>query len=391
MILRLAFRNILGNGWRSLVNMLILCIVLIGIFWTQGMYHSWMLVAETQQIDWEYGKGLLRVNSYDPYDAFSWDSSYAQIPPKIKPLIEQGEIVPVLYSPATIYPQGRMMQAMVKGISSKQNVLKFPTLLLDSNYQDVIPVVIGSAMARSSRLQKGDVFSIRIKDVNGAFNALDAEVVEILSIPVPTADIGTVWVNIEDLQKVKLAHEMASHFVLGKEQFSDFADDKFRYIDKDEYFADLYQIRKSERSQEFIMYGLLLFLAMIAIFDTQALAVFKRRKEIGTLSALGLPLSKITLLFTLEGVMYMVFASILSAVLGFPLFWYFAKYGYRLPKGYEDFGIQGFSEPIYFTYPLGLIFATLLFVFVLTAIISWIPTRKIAKLNPTDALRGKVN
>jgi ABC-type antimicrobial peptide transport system permease subunit len=77
--------------------------------------------------------------------------------------------------------------------------------------------------------------------------------------------------------------------------------------------------------------------------------------------------------------------------LGFPLFWYFAKYGYQIPKGYDDFGIQGFSEPIYFSYPLGLIGGTLLFVFVLTAVVSWLPTRKIARLNPVDALRGKVN
>jgi ABC-type lipoprotein release transport system permease subunit len=44
---------------------------------------------------------------------------------------------------------------------------------------------------------------------------------------------------------------------------------------------------------------------MIAIFDTQVLSLFKRRKEIGTLSALGMTQQQIIGLFTVEGLLYM--------------------------------------------------------------------------------------
>ena len=40
MILKLAVRNIIGNGWRSLVNVLILSIVLIGMVWMQGLFDG---------------------------------------------------------------------------------------------------------------------------------------------------------------------------------------------------------------------------------------------------------------------------------------------------------------------------------------------------------------
>ncbi len=391
MILRLALRNILGNGWRSLINMMILCVVLVGIIWMQAMYFSWIRAAETQQKDWVFAQGMLRVRSYDPFDAFSWDDSYAPVPSTLDQAVRAGEVVPVLYSPATFYPQGRMISGMVKGIPTGQKLLKFPSQYLEAEAGTFIPAVIGTSMAKSSRLQEGDVFTIRIRDAEGAFNTLDAEVVKVIQIPVPTADMNTVWVNIEDLRAIKNTPGAASHLALGDKSLASYENEDFRNIPKSEYFADLYQIRETERVQEFMMYGLLLFLAMLAIFDTQALAVFKRRKEIGTLAALGVTKEKIALLFTLEGVLYMVFATVLSLVLGFPLFWYFARYGYQIPDGYEDFGIQGFSEPIYFSYPLGLIGGTLLFVFVLTAVVSWLPTRKIARLNPVDALRGKVN
>lgn len=391
MILRLAFKNILGYGWRSTVNMLILGIVLIGMIWMQAMYYSWIKITEKQQKAWEYGKGMLRVTSYDPFDAFSWDKSYAPIPEAIKPAIDAGKAMPVLLSPATIYPDGRMMPAMVKGIPVSQNLLDFPSGLLKAKDNGLIPVIMGTSMAKSTRLQEGDIFALRIKDSSGAFNALDVQLLKVVPMPVPAIDIGTVWIGLDDLQSVKAMPEMASYFVLGDPQLGRLPATGFRFIPNDEYFADLYQIRETERGQEYIMYGLLLFLAMIAVFDSQALAVFKRRREIGTLSALGMTKGKIALLFTTEGVLYMVFASIVAVVLGFPLFWYFAVYGYRIPAGYEDFGMPGFSEPIRFSYPLPLILGTLAFVFVLTAFVSWLPTRRIASLKPTDALRGKVN
>jgi len=392
MIFRLALKNIIGNGWRSLVNMLILTLVLIGLIWMQAMYYSWIKVAETQQKDWEYASGMLRVTSYDPFDAFSWDKSHALLPASLKPYIANDKAVPVLLSPATIYPQGRMMSAMVKGIPAAQKLLKFPATELKIQGDDgYIPAIIGASMGRSSRLSEGDSFSMRIKDMSGAFNALDLQVVKIVNIPVPTMDIGTVWIDLAQLQEIKQMPDRVSYIVFSDAAIAETKTQDFRYIAPAEYFADLYSIRETERGQEFIMYGLMLFLAMIAVFDSQALAVFKRRREIGTLTALGMTQNKIAMLFTAEGVCYMLFATVGAAVLGFPLFYYFAISGYKLPTGYEDFGMIGFSEPIYFSYPLHIIFGTIIALFALTAFVSWLPTRKIARLNPTDALRGKVN
>ncbi|HRX76137.1 MAG TPA: hypothetical protein P5342_01660, partial [Candidatus Cloacimonadota bacterium] len=213
MILRLAFRNIINNGWRSLINVVVISIVLIIMVWTQAMYYSWIRLAEIQQSEWEYGEGMLRVRAYDPYDAFSFEDSYAPVPGELKPGIESGEVVPVLLAPASIYPQGRMMGAIVKGMPQQQNILSFPSHRLESGSSDLTPVVIGQAMAKSSRLEAGDVFTIRIRDISGAYNAIDAIVDTVLFIPAPTADVGTIWVNLAELQRIRGAEDMASYFV----------------------------------------------------------------------------------------------------------------------------------------------------------------------------------
>ncbi|HCM14586.1 MAG TPA: ABC transporter permease, partial [Candidatus Cloacimonas sp.] len=152
MILRLAFKNIIHNGYRSLVNIVVVSIVLIIMVWTQAMYYSWIRLAENQQKYWEYGKGMLRVKTYDPYDPLSYEDSHAPIPEELRSGVEQGDLLPVLLAPATIYPQGRMLSAIIKGIPAEQDILVFPSDKLSAQQSDIIPVLIGSAMAKSTRL-----------------------------------------------------------------------------------------------------------------------------------------------------------------------------------------------------------------------------------------------
>ena len=58
--------------------------------------------------------------------------------------------------------------------------------------------------------------------------------------------------------------------------------------DLDFLLRDIRELVKRKTVGSSIMYVLLLFLAMVAIFDTQILSVFRRKKEMGTLMALGM-------------------------------------------------------------------------------------------------------
>jgi ABC-type lipoprotein release transport system permease subunit len=49
------------------------------------------------------------------------------------------------------------------------------------------------------------------------------------------------------------------------------------------------------------------------------------------------------------------------------------------------------GEKLFPVYSVGLVVATTLLVLAITTIVSFLPTRKIAKLKPTDALRGRMS
>ena len=130
-------------------------------------------------------------------------------------------------------------------------------------------------------------------------------------------------------------------------------------------------------------------LAMLAIFDTQVLSIFRRQKEIGTHIALGMTQRQVITLFTVEGAMHSVLAAILAAIYGIPLLAYQASVGWSMPAGTDDYGLT-IAETIYPAYSIGLVVTTTLIVLITTTIVSYIPSRRISKMKPTDAIRGKI-
>ena len=138
-----------------------------------------------------------------------------------------------------------------------------------------------------------------------------------------------------------------------------------------------------------IMYLLLLFLAMLAIFDTQVLSIWRRRKEMGTLMALGMTRTNIIELFTLEGAFHSILAAVVAALYGIPLLAYVAERGIALPASTDKFGFA-IGERLFPAYSPALIIGTTVLVCFVTTVVSYLPTRKIADLKPTDALRGKL-
>jgi ABC-type antimicrobial peptide transport system permease subunit len=60
-----------------------------------------------------------------------------------------------------------------------------------------------------------------------------------------------------------------------------------------------------------------------------------------------------------------------------------------MPLDTSEFGMA-IAQTLYPVYSLGLVVSTILIVLFTTAIVSYLPSRKIAKMNPTEALRGKL-
>jgi putative ABC transport system permease protein len=385
---KLALRNLLGAGLRTWLNVIVLSFTFIIIIWLKGLLEGWDRQAKNDMIKWEIGAGQFWHASYDPFDPFTLSDSHGFIPDFLTDSVSSGAIVPVLISQATIYPNGRMQSVLLKGITPEQEVLALPSLKLKSDGVD-IPAIIGRSMAENTQLKEGDYVTVRWRDKNGTFDATEIRIVAIFETNVPTVDVGQVWLSIDKVREMMLLPGEATLLITGREGWKSADTDEWVFKDQETLLSDIENIIKAKSFVGILIWAILLMMAMLAVFDTQVLSIFRRQKEIGTYVAMGMTRGQVVKLFTIEGAMHSVLAALVAAVYGIPLLALQAIRGISIPVDSKDFGIA-MAAKLYPVYSLALIAGTVITVMLVTTIVSYWPSRKIARLNPTEALRGRI-
>ena len=389
-LFKLALRNLLGAGVRTWLNVGVLSFAFVAIIWMQGYNLGIGEQAMRQQAAAEYAGGQYWQAAYDPYDPITLEDSHGVLPDPLQAMVAQQKATPILIVQATAYPNGRMMSAMLKGIDPGQEIISLPSRFLEQEGEE-LPVMIGSRMSASTGLKVGDVVTIRWRDADGVFDAQEFRIAQVFRIAVPSIDQGQFWIALDTLQVLTRMEGEATMVVVEKDGDTDLPGSVSGWVfrDLDFLMRDIMALVKQKTVGSSIFYFVLLFLAMLAIFDTQIFSIFKRKREIGTLMALGLTRSRVIAMFTLEGVMHSVLAAGVAAVYGIPLLMYSNKVGWAMPGAMDSYGFA-IGDTLYPAITAGLIVGTVLLVLTVTTIVSYLPTRRIAKLEPTEALRGKM-
>jgi ABC-type lipoprotein release transport system permease subunit len=385
--IKLAIKNLLGAGLRTWLNVAVLSFAFVVIVFYNGMLDGWNMQAIRDTKAWEIGSGQLWHSQYDRYDPFTIQDAHAPVTGKIQEMVERGDLVPTLITQATAYPNGRMVNISLKGIAPGQDILELPTELFTSSTSDV-PALIGKRMAESAKISKGDNILIRWRDKNGTFDAREITIIGIFDSDVPAVDNGQIWIPLDTLQEMTGMSGEATLFVsrvpLGNRDFGEWV-----YKNEDDLLKEFNEIMQQKKGSSAIIYFLLLAIALLAIFDTQVLSIFRRQKEIGTYIALGMTRSQVVRIFTVEGSAHSLLALLLGSMYGVPFFAFLQKNGIPMPSSADDAGIS-ISESIIPLYSLGMVVSTILLVVISSTIVSYFPARRISRMKPTDALKGKI-
>jgi len=386
-MIKMAIRSLIGNGLKTWLNVFVLSFTFVLIIFMQGLLEGWNRQALNDTVKWEIAGGEYWSLKYDPYDPFSLDSSAAVMPATLKSEYNAHEIEPVLFSLGTIYPGGRMQSVLLKGIRADQHLIALPTNLLKPTSENDVPVIIGGHMANQANLKVNDLVTLRWRDINGTFEAVDIRVAGIFVTSVPTVDVGQIWLSLDQLQKMTV-RPGASTIIIKSEDVSAQHLTQWPFKDQSELTKQTTAMIKAKSNSYNVLYTIFFLLALIAIFDTQTLSIFRRQREIGTLVAMGMTQRQVVGLFTLEGTMNAVLAILVGAVWGMPLFVIFSINGIHIPMDVSSFGIP-MADRMYPVVTPTLIAGTMTLILIVTALVSYLPARKIARMNPTEAIRGK--
>ncbi len=387
---KLAMKNLIGAGTRTWLNVFVTAISFILIIFMTGMYQGMDAHAKQVTIESEIAGGAYWHPIYDPTDPFTLEDAHGIPPQPVIDLANSGDAMPVLVAQASIYPNGRIMPVMMKGIEPRQTIVDMPTASLLEYEGEAIPVLIGSGMARRANVKVGDTFTIRWLDVNRTYDADEGIVVQIFETENVKIDFGQIWIPLDRVQSM-LAMPGEVTYVSYAQGLDPLAEtDGWLHRDVGYLTQDMTAIIEAKKPGSYMLFGILMALAAMGIFNSQVLSIFRRHKEIGTLMALGMTRTRVVGLFTTEGGMNAFLAIIMAGVLGGPLFYLTATSGIPLPMDYSEMGLIIASRlmPIY---PLALFVSTTALVSIIVLVVSYLPSRRIAKMKPTEALRGKVS
>lgn len=385
--IRLAFKNLLGAGLRTWLNVSVLSFAFVIIVFYNGMIDGWNRQSRIDTREWEMGDGQFWHPEYDRYDPYSIQDAHGTMSEEVMAEVNKKNLVPVLIAQATDFPQGRQHAVTLRGIDPEQTILKLPTAELKPS-GDFDNAIIGKRMAESAKLKVGDRLLMRWRDKNGTFDAHEIRIASIFRCDVPEVDKGQIYLRIEVLQKMMGMGNEATMLIAGN-GFKMRSLKNWIFKDSGFLLADIDKIIQAKKAGGSIMEGLLLIIALIAIFDTQVLSIFRRQKEIGTYIALGMTRLEVVGIFTVEGGAHSILATLLGAAYGIPLFMLIDKVGISMKAAQTtDLPI---AEKIIPYYSFSLIIITIILVVFSATIVSYLPARKIAKMKPTDALKGKLS
>ena len=389
MLFKIALKNLLGARLRTFLNVLVTAFSFFLILFMSAMYDGMLQHAKQVTMDTEIAGGAYWHPEYDPLDPLTFEDAHSVPPAAVQALVGEKKAFPVLVSQASIYPGGRIMPAIMKGIPPGQNIVNMPTDALSGHEEISLPVLIGKGMASDTKLEVGDVFTIRWLDADRTYDANEGTVVHIMDTENFKLDMGHIWIPLNKAQAM-LAMEGEATYVTYEKGVSP-VQNKGDWIPRDINYLvqDMEAIIEADKPGAQVMYMVLLALAAMGIFNAQVLSIFRRGREIGTLMAIGMTRSRVVGLFTLEGGLNAVLSAVVTLIVFGPILWYFGVYGIPLPIDYSEMGLI-VAKRLIPVYTIGLVVSTTILVSIIVLIVSYIPSRRIARMKPTDALRGKV-
>ena len=382
----IAKKNFSRQGLRASLNVLVTALSIIALIFMLSLLNGFQAQATRNVINTDIGGGHYRAPGFDILSPSKWEDYTLKVPDTLLHLHNKDK-AEVLVVQGQLYPNRRLYPVQIRGISMEQSLLQLPLdnlKIFSANFDDLIPVVVGAKMAKKAHLHKGDTLTLKWRDRSGAVDAKDIIIIDVGDILNPRVDEGVVWLRLDHLRlmtdrKNEVSWVAVKHYI---GLISEFEFQPVEFL-----MSDLLALWRQDRMNSKILWAILMTLVCISVFNTQMLNIFKRQKEIGTLMALGMDSQRIVRIFTLEGCLAAIWALVVALLLGLPFFIWFQGVGFDVSHLSES--TLPIRETIYPDYqPMEIIYS-LIIVFILIVASSWFPVKKITRLDPTMALRGR--
>ncbi len=404
----IALRNLRRNTRRSILSMSAIAIAAMAFVFLFGMIEGMKADMAGNLHSFVTGEVRVRHSKYNTYERLNplhlGVENASKTAADIETMQGAARVSPRISFPTAIYRDGETYNARGLGVDFSREI----------EYQELeryvvegsIPepgsdqVLVSHTMAEDIGLELGDTFTLLSQTRSRGMNAITFYVSGFTFYNLSSMDGNMFQAPLERVQYFLHMGGSATEILVKLEdnvQPAAFAGKLNEYFSaRGMKTAEARSWRDIPTTYSFMslaenVYHVIAFffflLGSTVIITTMMMTVYERRKEIGTIAAMGMTGREIVRLFFLEALYLSIIGSAVGVLLGIGITYPFSVYGIDFGAAMEgiDFDI---STAIYPVFNL----KSTLFVFVYSTIVasltSLIPSRQSSKVEPVKALRS---
>lgn len=398
---RLSIKNILRNKRRTVITFAMLSFGTALYVFLAGMFAGFDVTALDSVINFESGDVKVRSKNYDDERVYALDA-LVDNPQNIMPKIKKFAFVKGVTTRLTFFGEmdngidSTPVVAVAVNQETDESVFSLKKYYIEGDLQPNAAVV-GKELAEEMGLSIGDYFFLTFRTKTDAYYSLELWVSGLLLSPDATSNKSKIFMNLDEAQQV-LGVGQAVREINIKTNNVHKATEYAKQMRGEITSADVLSWRETSyaladtleqkgKIVDVILFFVLL-IAMIGIINTILISIYEKRREIGTLKALGMLDKEVRNLFISEGFLLGLVGSLLGVALGALINWYFVVHGF-------DFGSlnSGSSSGMAFIgvvksqWSLQAILIPVVLSTLVSTLAAYLPARKVMKMQPVETLR----
>ncbi len=396
----LALKNIRRAKTRTILTFLILSFGVIVYLVMEGMLAGFDRASFRNYIEFETGHFKVRKAGFDMDHPYDMDNIITETDP-IRGELSSLEFVtgftPRVNFLAELDNGMDSTPVIVTGIDPETdgNVFSLKRYIVEGKLKKG-GCLIGKTLADDMEAGIGNVVYITFRDKEGMFTSVELLVTGLVMTGDPKTNNLTVFINIDEAREY-IGTSGATEITMTVSQYTrvekyepalESALPGYRVQSWKELSTDFAALMEMKRQGGIYFLLFIVIIALVGIINTLLMSVYEKKKEIGTLMALGMEHRDVRNMFIFEGLIIGLAGCILGLIAGTVINLYFIYYGidYTAMMGGETMGfnIMGRvkSAWVFWAYiqALGI-------VVIASVLSSWYPAKKVMRMEPAQCLR----
>lgn len=260
------------------------------------------------------------------------------------------------------------------------------------------------SIANDMGVNVGDYINITFRNKEGSFISAEYEIGGLLNSSNPLFSEQSVMIDVNELQNM-LSTDTVSHYSIKVDDKSKIKDIT-SYIENaypnddvmglDELTKDLNNMMKAKNNMMLPFYLIIVLITFLGLANSILISVWEKRKNMGTLRALGFYDKEIVMMFIYEGLCIGLIGSIIGVLIGvlinIPMSTVGINYAELASTGSGEAAYQAnfYIPPIMkSTWNIVYFVGPLIVIPIVSMLISYIPARKSIKMTIVDCIRNK--